>query len=164
MGLINAVQYKTPNIPEIWNYEDSIAKVKPMIYKWKNLTFEILQELYIAREKLSQVGNPNFTIGANAPIGKTWNQYCQEIGIAKSTANRWLNSFCGDKKTKLIEEREDDNIKEDSPRLSNIKAIWNTCSKAERKKFIQWVKEYYQITIKGEATNEKRSTRQLYYA
>lgn len=162
MGLINAVQYKTPNIPEIWNYEDSIAKVKPMIYKWKNLTFEILQELYIAREKLS--ARERTATGTFVPMDKSWNQYCQDIGIEKRTANRWLNSFCGDKKTKLIEEREDDNIKEDSPRLSNIKAIWNTCSKAERKKFIQWVKEYYQITIKGEATNEKRSTRQLYYA
>jgi len=43
-----------PLIPHNWNYEVSVAKTKQLIYKWKNITREIAEELYIAREKLSQ--------------------------------------------------------------------------------------------------------------
>ncbi len=35
-------------VPENWSYEKSIKKVKPLVYKWKNITIAILTELAIA--------------------------------------------------------------------------------------------------------------------
>ena len=44
-----------------------------------------------AREKLavSKADAARIMHGANAPC-RTWASYCQEVGITKSTANRWL--------------------------------------------------------------------------
>ncbi len=50
------IKIPKPNIPDDWNCEESIKKVKIMIYKWKTLTTEMAQELYIAREKLRNSG------------------------------------------------------------------------------------------------------------
>lgn len=79
-----------PTVPDDWSYEDSISRIQPLVYKWKNLTLEVAQELYIAREKLSKEGRPE--TGTNVPV-KSWNQYCQDIGLEKRTANRWLAQF-----------------------------------------------------------------------
>jgi len=79
------VEFIKPAIPEDWNYDESIKKVKGFVYKAKNLTEEILKELYIAREKLS---SRYYRDGKNFP---SWNQYCEDIGITKRTANLWLN-------------------------------------------------------------------------
>lgn len=74
-----------PNIPKEWNYDDSVKKVKGFVYKAKNLTQEILKELWIAREKLS---SRYYRDGAKVP---SWSQYCVEIGSSKQVVNRWLN-------------------------------------------------------------------------
>ena len=52
---------------------------------------EAANELYVAREKLavSKADAARIMHGANAPC-RTWASYCQEVGITKSTANRWL--------------------------------------------------------------------------
>ena len=68
----NGIYQKLPSIPEHWDCEQSIAKVKPLIYKWKNITLEIATELWIAREKLSAQGLRT-DLGANAP---KWSSYC----------------------------------------------------------------------------------------
>ena len=68
-------------------YEESVAKVKTLVYKWKNVTQDIIDELKIARENLRDIRNTN---GANAPLKTTWNDYCEAIGVTKSTVNRWL--------------------------------------------------------------------------
>lgn len=74
-----------PEVPADWNYEESIARVKQTIYKWKNLTVELATELYIAREALSSPGRP---------YGRyTWKQYCEEIGLEQNTVNGWLRRF-----------------------------------------------------------------------
>ncbi|MBA7667848.1 hypothetical protein ES703_75948 [subsurface metagenome] len=74
-----------PEVPADWDYEESVARVKQVIYKWKNLTVELATELYIAREALSKPGRP---------YGRyTWKQYCQAIGVHYSTVNRWLNQY-----------------------------------------------------------------------
>lgn len=81
-----------PLIPEDWDFEDSVAKTKQLVYRWKNLTLEMVTELYIAREKLSKEGKPVIT-GTNIPV--TWGQYCEDVGLEKRTANRWLASIFG---------------------------------------------------------------------
>jgi hypothetical protein len=78
-------------LPE-WDYDESVRFIKPRLYKWKNMTAEILLELWVARETLSQnaASQPRNTAGTFVPTDKTWDDYCEEIGIEKRTANRWL--------------------------------------------------------------------------
>jgi len=80
-----------PLLPEEWNYSESVGKVTGFIYKWKHLTQEILNELWIAREMLSQPGRPwpEEINGTLVPV-KTWTDYCNEIGSQRQTVNRWL--------------------------------------------------------------------------
>lgn len=88
------VTVKRPQLPEHWDYAESVKKVKGFIYKWKNLTIEIAQELWIAREKLRSQGartdlqprNESFEV-------KTWTQYCEDTGSCKEVVNRWLRRF-----------------------------------------------------------------------
>jgi len=75
-----------PELPLVWDYDISVDKSKVSINKWKNVTVEFLCELWIAREKLSVPHRPKLS-DANAP---SWNSYCDDIGVDKSTANRWL--------------------------------------------------------------------------
>jgi len=43
-----------PVIPDNWDYDESVEKTIQIINKWKNITVEFLNELYIAREKLKK--------------------------------------------------------------------------------------------------------------
>lgn len=43
-------------IPNNWNYEESVHKTKQILIKWKTLTKELANELWIARKKLSAQG------------------------------------------------------------------------------------------------------------
>ncbi len=81
-----------PIIPKNWDYNESVARVQPLIFKWKALSVEIANELWIAREKLSKEGKPVLT-GIFVPV--TWASYCESIGLEKRTANRWLASIFG---------------------------------------------------------------------
>ena len=42
-----------PAVPDNWDYDTSVEKTKTIIYKWRNLTDDIKEELWVAREKLS---------------------------------------------------------------------------------------------------------------
>lgn len=88
---ISLSQPDIPAIPDDWNYEDSIKKVQPLFYKWKNLTVEVANELYVARKKLSSQGvRSDLT---SEQMHRSWGGYCKDIGIAQQTANRWLVQF-----------------------------------------------------------------------
>jgi len=85
-----ALKLDLPKIPKKWNYDKSTAKIKTYIYKWKMLTKEMANELWIAREKLSippekaaqkhETNDPRFN----------WTNYCKEIGSCRRSVNRWL--------------------------------------------------------------------------
>jgi len=85
------ILYEKPNLPDEWNYDESVNKLKPVIYKWKNLSQEMIEELWIAREKLSSQGIR--TDLTSAQKCRSWAQYCDDIGVAKWTANRWLKTW-----------------------------------------------------------------------
>lgn len=72
-----------PEVPTDWNYEESVARVKQVIYTWKNLTLELATELYIAKQALAKEGNPHGRY--------TWGQYCQDIGSDRRVIDKWLN-------------------------------------------------------------------------
>jgi len=85
------VKVEQPQLPECWDYEESVKRIKGNLYKWKNLTIEIAQELWIAREKLRTQGQrTDLTSGKNT---RSWTDYCKEIGSERRTVNNWLNRF-----------------------------------------------------------------------
>ena len=88
-----------PAVPDDWDYDTSVEKTKTFIYKWKNLSDDILEELWVAREKLSVSNSDAAKImhGTNVPC-RTWGDYCEEIGTARRTVNRWLEKTYSSKK------------------------------------------------------------------
>ena len=105
-----------PAIPEDWDYDTSVEKTKTFIYKWKNLSDDILEELWVAREKLSKDGvkksDPRWD---KSPTLKTWSDYCEEIGSERRTVNRWLEKTYSSKKITSPNQPEfDENIETDN--------------------------------------------------
>lgn len=74
---------EVPPVPTDWTYQESVAKVKQVIFKWKNLTLELATELYIAKQALAKEGNPR---GRH-----TWGQYCQDVGSDRRVIDKWLS-------------------------------------------------------------------------
>lgn len=79
---------KIPNLPDKWDYKESVKRVKGFVYKWKNLTLEMANELWIAREILSAQG-----LRDKSPKVRTWSDYCEDIGSERRTVNRWLQRY-----------------------------------------------------------------------
>ena len=73
-----------------WDCRASVEKVRAVVIRWKSVTIEMLTELWRAREELSKPGRPE--TGADAPV-MTWADYCEEVGLSKSTVNRWLSRY-----------------------------------------------------------------------
>ena len=80
-----------PTLPDDWNYDTSVEKTKTFFYKWKNLTNDILEELWVAREKLSSKGGYGHHKGVlGTKVPRTWSDYCEDIGTSRQVVNRWL--------------------------------------------------------------------------
>ena len=86
---------QTPQIPDKWSYDESVAGIKNVILNWKNLTVDLATNLWIAREMLRKTAKtqPRSTEGIFIPTGKNWSSYCQEIGSDRHTINNWLKRF-----------------------------------------------------------------------
>tara|TARA_B100000745_G_C20010780_1_gene343411 strand:- start:129 stop:548 length:420 start_codon:yes stop_codon:yes gene_type:complete len=67
-----------------WNYDQSVVKMRQLVVRWKNLSLEILRELYLARMNLSDRASRN-------QVG--WSQYLNDIGLSSSTVYRWLAKY-----------------------------------------------------------------------
>ena len=83
-----------------WNYEVAVQQLKPMISDLRKRTVDVVRLLYRANKELAAQGfrtdlieklnNPTSTQMNRSEIPKTWEQFCEEIGVPKPTANRWL--------------------------------------------------------------------------
>ena len=71
-----------------WNYEESVERLRPKLADLPDLTIarlvwpdalDVYHELWEAREALSASG--------------AWAQYCEDVGLAKRTADRWLERY-----------------------------------------------------------------------
>lgn len=87
-----------PKVPKDWNYRKSVTKMKRLVLNWKNISIEILHELYIAKSKLSSQGVRNDLDPNGVKLG--WENYLSDIGLSKETVRRWLNRY--NPETKLI--------------------------------------------------------------
>ena len=73
-----------PELPTNWDYDSSVKEVKGFLVSWRNITEDVLKELWIAREMLSKEGGYH---RENFP-SHTWNDYCEDIGLIKRTAKQ----------------------------------------------------------------------------
>lgn len=87
---------------QIWNYSDSVEKMKTLILSWRNISIEILDELHTARNILSSQGVRNDLNEEN----KGWENYLNDIGLVKSTVNRWLKKYDPNEK-KILDDNSD---------------------------------------------------------
>lgn len=80
---------------QVWNYEESVEKMKPLVNNWFKITIEITRELTIANAILSQ--RPIYQLDKLLPSlesvdnllisnNKTWMQYLKDIGFSKQRA------------------------------------------------------------------------------
>lgn len=134
------VKVKIPQIPKVWDYGKSIEKVKGVIYKWKNLTVKMAQELYIAREKLRAQGKrTDLKPGdKSSQVKKDWGDYCREITghedkkVARDIVNRWLSRFFEEneyetkKKAKKKDVDFDAYVEETAKQIGNVavRLVW----------------------------------------
>ena|GEM_PF-1872016 len=80
-----------PAVPAEWDYEKSVAKIKGLFFKWKEMTIELVEELLIARAALGSQGRRT-DLGTKVPK-LTWGSYCEAIGSSKRVVNRWLARY-----------------------------------------------------------------------
>ena len=81
-----------PSLPDEWSYEDSVSKMKRLIYKWRNMTRDVANELWIARENLLKPG-ARTDLAEKSAGSHTWTEYCSEIGISRDSATNWLKRW-----------------------------------------------------------------------
>lgn len=84
---------KTPNLPTTWHYDVSVKKTKRFVYKWKTITKDMADELWIARELLRMQGHR--TDLTSEETCRSWGGYCKEIGSSQQTVNQWLARWFG---------------------------------------------------------------------
>ena len=87
------------NLPDTWDYQQSVNKVKSLILSFKNVTNEMLHELWVARWNLSDRGSR-----PNRDDSQNWTGYLSEIGLPSTTAHRWLTQYVPEEKRKKTPE------------------------------------------------------------
>ena len=74
-----------------WDYDASVKRVMPKVMRLKELTLDVYQELWTAREQLSNQGaRTDITSGQ---MSRSWESYCEDVGLVKRTVNRWLQGY-----------------------------------------------------------------------
>lgn len=87
---------KKPQVPKNWNAEKSLENVRTTFLRWRDLNDKILNELWIAREKLRAPGKrTDLQPRKNFSEVKTWEQYCDRLGTTTQSVNGWLRRAFG---------------------------------------------------------------------
>ncbi len=89
------------NLPDTWDYQQSVNKVKSLILSFTNATIEMLHELWVAREMLSRTRPGANVSDETLP---TWGQYIEATGLPRPTAHRWLSQYDPEERRKKTPE------------------------------------------------------------
>lgn len=80
-----------PQLPEHWDYDESLKIGKRLFMRWKDITIEMAEHFYIAREILRGGGGDrrsmDFQTGDSPRLKKDWGDYCQEVSGIKDKDN-----------------------------------------------------------------------------
>jgi hypothetical protein len=110
------------HIPSTWNYDKSVKRVKGLVFKWKNISVEILKELYIARESLSKQGVRNDLSPNGEKLG--WTNYLNDVGLPHETVRRWLKQYDYIENTILPKEIEGNGLLKTEHKCPNCEYEW----------------------------------------
>ena len=77
-----------PEIPEEWDYTESVDKSLVLQDNWKHITVERATEYWIAHEKLKSPG-ARTDLGRKLPR-LTWEKYCEDCKIDRHTPLEWF--------------------------------------------------------------------------
>jgi len=97
------------NLPDLeqvsWNYDQSVQKMRQLVVNWRNLSLELLRELYLARLNLSNPGRrSDLNLSTNVER-LTWTEYLHDVGLNHETVRRWLSKYDFDN-DELIQDEE----------------------------------------------------------
>lgn len=95
---------QNPKVPKNWEYKRSVNKMKKLVFSWKSISVEILEELYVAKFKLTSQGVRNDLDPSGSKLG--WENYLRDIGLSKETVRRWLSRYDNESKVILPKEIE----------------------------------------------------------
>ena len=82
-----------------WSYDKAVEEFKPMLQTWSRKTLEMARFLYVANQCLSSAGQrTDLTLSKNGTglpdkQPKTFRQFCEAVGIPKTTAYNWLACY-----------------------------------------------------------------------
>lgn len=92
--LVIAQKVSPPEIPENWDYQESVEKVQGQIYKIRFMTGETVGEIWIANQILDGRGGDRKSSNWKSKVeNSTFDNYCEDIGITKWTAYNWFELF-----------------------------------------------------------------------
>lgn len=93
---------KELQVLEPWSYEKSVETSKVLVKAFRKVSLDLVKELYSARRALEPQGRS--AVGQFCPTVKTWEGYCNDIGLSKRTANSWLALYVPDEDRLLTPE------------------------------------------------------------
>jgi hypothetical protein len=73
-----------------WDYDKSVAWMRPKVKSLKSKWEEMEPEFRHARDELSREGNPHNELTGNKVPVKSWNDYCVDVGWTRQYVNRLL--------------------------------------------------------------------------
>jgi len=79
-------------LPDIWNPEESIEKIAKWYGQWKELTSEILHELWTANKWYSRPGFRSDLV-KNLTGLNTWQDYCEQLPFSRVTAWKLVKQY-----------------------------------------------------------------------
>ena len=82
------IKIEKPQLPEKWDYDISVQKIKEIFANWKKVTIELIRELWIAHQIFSSPG-----ARTDLKPTQTWKSYYKEIGIPERTIYNWFYRF-----------------------------------------------------------------------
>lgn len=93
-------------ILEPWNYEKSVERTKDLVSAFRKVSLELVRELFLAKQALEPQGRS--AVGTFVPAVQSWESYCNDIGLVKRTADRWLALYIPEEDRLLtVEEAKD---------------------------------------------------------
>lgn len=135
---------------EAWDYKESVENARFLVSSLRRKTVELVRELYRAHQALEPQGRS--AVGSFEPTAYTWENYCNDIGLAKSTARRWLLLYVPSEDRMLTPEEYKEKVLKE----------WDALIAQLNPKFPSWrpagwnaqVEAYYQKQLKIKALNE----------
>lgn len=91
-----------------WNYEKSVENAKGLVSAFRKVSLDLVRELFYAKKALEPQSRS--AVGTFVPTVKSWENYCNEIGLVKRTADRWLAFYIPEEDRLLTVEEAKDRI------------------------------------------------------